>query len=907
MMQRRTLTPRVPAPRSLGAGFRSLGVLLLLALIPTEWVTAQDTEDSAETESSVRGLEDYFPEKRPLGPGARSMEFSPDGAHAAYLYRPRNERRHGSDLWILEASSGEVRRLTSVSVLAPFQASTRKVRDDRIKKAKAEDAKSDATASDASTDEEGEEKEEGSANADSGSGSEDSDEDQDHVHLEDADRVGEDDAEDDDAPRYRGVSSFEWSPLGDELMFSSQGDLYRMKLDGSAPVRLTMTRDSESSVRYLPDASGYTYRRGSSVYRVRFGEDRIEELSPALEGGFSLDDYVLSPDGKALAIRATQGSTFPASDRRVNIASYRDRFMKVREVPRLVSDDPIPPAKTRLYLYSLPDALDEGGRLVRVHEHTITGPRDVLRSMDWAPDSSRLCFAVFSQSTSTWTLHEATLEDGDDDGAEDADPKDDASEDADEETDSDTQEAQGDQPTDPGTPSPRSSDLDGEHEGGTRVLKEILHRGGPNTPRMMTCQYLADSRRIVYLSEESGFRHLHILDSLYETSEPLTRGHGEVYPMKMGTDRTQLFATTTLLDPSCHDVIHIDVESGEMSTLTRGEAVWESVAVSPDGQFVLGTREAYGSLPELHLGMRFGEGDAGFKHRALTDSHAEEASIYTERSPEFFDFENRHGHRIHGLMFKPADLEEGETRPLLVYVYGGPLGVSKQVLEGSYSGSTYGFARYMCEAHGYITCTIDPRGMSGYGALFEKANFEQVGVPQTEDLVDGVRHLVAEHQVDPERVGIHGWSFGGFQTQMCLYTAPETFQVGIAGAGPTEWENYNAWYSTGTIGESRTGQTDLEKYSLLPKAKNLEGQLLLIHGMEDSNVLYQDTVRVYMALLEAGKESLVELFLDPTGGHGLGGHVKTLNRYRKYESFLLRTLGSASESEAGTESDPSDQ
>ena len=141
---------------------------------------------------------------------------------------------------------------------------------------------------------------------------------------------------------------------------------------------------------------------------------------------------------------------------------------------------------------------------------------------------------------------------------------------------------------------------------------------------------------------------------------------------------------------------------------------------------------------------------------------------------------------------------------------------------------------------------------------------------------------------DAERVAIHGWSFGGFQTQMCMYTEPEVFKCGIAGAGPTEWENYNSWYSTGTIGSSREGETDLDKYSLLPLAKGLEGKLLLVHGMEDANVLYQDTVRVYAELLDAGKEALVELFVDPTGGHGLGGHVKSLGRFRKYEEFLLR-------------------
>ncbi|MCH8218075.1 MAG: prolyl oligopeptidase family serine peptidase, partial [Planctomycetes bacterium] len=219
-----------------------------------------------------------------------------------------------------------------------------------------------------------------------------------------------------------------------------------------------------------------------------------------------------------------------------------------------------------------------------------------------------------------------------------------------------------------------------------------------------------------------------------------------------------------------------------------------------------------------------------------------------------------------------------------------------QLARGSYSGSSYLFAYYMAKTHGYVTCTIDPRGVSGYGAKFEKANFEQVGKPQVEDIVDCGKWMIENHGVDSERIGMHGWSFGGFQTQMCLYTEPDFFACGIAGAGPTEWFNYNAWYTTGTIGtrenvtDKKAGESD--KYSLLPIAKNLKAKLLLVHGMEDSNVLYQDTVRVYRELLKAGKETLVELFLDPTGGHGLGGDVKSIGRYRKYEEFLVRVMGS---------------
>jgi dipeptidyl aminopeptidase/acylaminoacyl peptidase len=250
-------------------------------------------------------------------------------------------------------------------------------------------------------------------------------------------------------------------------------------------------------------------------------------------------------------------------------------------------------------------------------------------------------------------------------------------------------------------------------------------------------------------------------------------------------------------------------------------------------------------------------------------------------------------------MFKPDGWSEKSKKkyPLLIYVYGGPLGTTKSVVDGSYRSDSYFFGGYMAHKHGYVTVVIDPRGQSGYGGLFEKANYEQVGKPQVEDLVDGVKHLTEKFNVDNKRVAIHGWSFGGFQTQMCLYTEPDVFQVGMAGAGPTEWENYNAWYTTGTVGPSKKGTPDQKKYSLRPLAKKLKGKLLLVHGIEDTNVLFQDTVAIYRELLKAGKEAHVELFLDPTGGHGLGGDVKTLNKMRKYEEFLLRTIGSEAKDE----------
>lgn len=689
------------------------------------------------------------------------------------------------------------------------------------------------------------------------------------IDTESGDWVGEEDADDRRAPRYVGISSYVWSPNGHEMIFTSAGDLYRMELDGAKITRLTMTNEFEGGADYLPDGSGYTYTRNNALMRVRFGSHLVEQIDPRLPGDENMSRYELSPDGTRAVVVTSKGPSFWTEGRTVNIARYRGRFMEVQTVRRHVSDDPLPTSEWNVYLFEINDTATEQSELAKVFTAKVEGPRDALPSPNWAPDSSRVAFSNFDQHTGQVRILEARFPDR---------PKN--------EEGKEGEESAKEKPAEKGK------------IGEAVVVYQFYHNGGPNTPNMIQPMYLPDSRQMTFITEQSGYRQLHILDPLYQALDQVTTGRFEVYPFDQSEDHRYIFATATKASPAQEDVYKIDLVERTMERLSPIDGDFTSAAVSDDGQHVLGNFVRYGQLRELvYVNV------AKKEQKQITDSHPPVAHEVTEPVPEFFTFNNRHGHELHGVMFKPDGWTKDDKRPLLIYVYGGPLGTRKEVKNGSYSSNAYFFAYYMAKKHGYVTCTIDTRGMSGYGGLFEKSNFEQVGKPQVEDLVDGAKWFAENMGVDAKRVGLHGWSFGGFQTQMCLYTQPGVFAAGIAGAGPTEWENYNSWYTQGTIGETRSGTPDLQKYSLLPLAKNLKDELLLVHGMEDSNVLYQDTVRVYRELLQAGKETLVELFLDPTGGHGLGGDVKTLNRYRKYEEFLLRHLGREVQEETAAEGD----
>ncbi len=834
-----------------------------------------NSQKKKETKKALT-LKDLFPEKSPFGPSASSTSFSKDGRYAAFLYRPRLERRHGSDLYIYDFKSEGMRRLTSATLMANFQESARKVVKDRIEKFKKAKSDAEVTKSKDQENKKQRESKKGNKSKSDQKGGED-----------DSQSVTEKDADDTKSPRYNGIRSYVWHPEKHEILFTSEGDIYHLKLDGSLPSRLTRTQESEGSVRFLPNGSGYLFMRSDSLFRVRFGNPLIEQIDPKLPSTEELRSYQLSPDGERLVLVCRKGENPFSSDRKVKIVNYRGRFAEVKEVNRTVSDDPIVVQEIKLYFYDLRKHENEEGKIELVYVTQLDSPRDAVSTPSWSLDSNHVTFADFHFNDENVAIYTAPFPV---DKPVDAKGKSkQASPDSKSKSKTEDRKSDDEKPGDESSADKKEGEEPQSPSGLAKLQYRFLHFGGPNTPRLIRPQFLAASDKILFVGEQSGFRHLHILDTVYQTVSPLTEGNFEVYFEGLSEDRKIVFATSTKNSPARNMPFRIAIEDKNMEPLSDVQGTYSTVAISQDGTKALGNYVTFGKLREL---VRIDQGRKD-SFRVLTDSHSDRAREVTKPVPEFLTYQNRHGQMLHATLFKPAGWKKTDKRPCLIYVYGGPLGTRHSVVDGSYSSDSYYFAYYMAEKHGYVTMTIDPRGQSGYGALFEKSNFKQVGKPQVEDLVDGVKYVVANYGVDGKRVGLHGWSFGGFQTQMCLYTEPDVFAAGIAGAGPTEWENYNKWYSTGTIDRSAAGKPEQQKYSLLPLAKNLKSKLLLVHGMEDSNVLYQDTVRVYRELIKAGKETLVELFLDPTGGHGLGGDIKRLAKYRKYEEFLTRVLGTS--------------
>lgn len=656
------------------------------------------------------------------------------------------------------------------------------------------------------------------------------------------------------ADLYPGPTQFVWALKADELIFQYRGGLYRWQVGEAAPVALLTTQRDLRIVAYTPDDGGFIYTDDGRVLRARFAQAGAQVLNRDLihpddeQKKYRIVETQISENGRWMSLVARAPVNPPGPDgkpvppptgRQVEIMNYSDRWATAKKVNREVSDDKRTLQPMALYIRQVPAGAEPPRKQpAPVFTHTGGDVWFEMSTVAWARDGSRYAFTTWEREKELLRVYLGNAD-------ENAKPE---------------------------------------------MVLERRGDVGHEVVNVLQPRFTPDGKLLVLTLDETGWRQPYGINVEDKVLRPLVKGEFEAHQVVGFTpDSKAMFVLANQGDAAAMNLFRVDLATGGMTALGAPGEYHRAAVSSFDGRWLSANAGNWAQRPELKLLAA----DGKTASRVLTDSTDKAWSALNLLRPERFHFTNRHGDRIEAYAFKPAGWQASDKRPAVVYVYGGPLNDRHIVEVDSFQNTAYLFGQYMAAKHGYVTIAVDPRGHSNYGRKFSDANWERAGEPQAEDLEDLVKLLPAQFGVDAGRVGLNGWSFGGFQTQYTMYTRPDLFAAGIAGAGPTEWENYNSWYSGRTIGKVDRTKPNLRKYSLLPLARGLKKPLLLVHGMQDPNVLYQDTVNVYRELLDSGKESLVELFLDPDGEHALGGAVKPAGWHRKYEAFWLRNLGRA--------------
>lgn len=393
--------------------------------------------------------------------------------------------------------------------------------------------------------------------------------------------------------------------------------------------------------------------------------------------------------------------------------------------------------------------------------------------------------------------------------------------------------------------------------------------------------WLPDNRTLWFQSEESGFGHLYTLQA-GDRPQALTSGRWEAADPVLSGDGSRFVFRCNREWPGAWEVCERPLGRGEVRELTRAGHV-DGFELSPDGSRLL-LRVSSAHMPP-QLAVAPGEGGA---HQQLTDTRSADFRAFDWLEPEFVRVPSNHGAgEVWSKLYLPRDMEPGRRYPIALFVHGAGY------LQNVHAGWPVYFREQMfhqllTEA-GYVVLDMDFRASSGYGRDWRTAIYRQMGHPELEDYLDGIDYLVANHQGDRDRVGIYGGSYGGFMAFMAMFREPGRFHAGAALRPVTDWAMYNHPYTSNIL---NTPELDPEAYrrsSPIEHVENLQGHLLISHGMIDDNVFYQDSIRLVQRLIELKKHDW-ELASYPLERHAYQHPESWYDQYRRIFELFERAL-----------------
>jgi dipeptidyl-peptidase-4 len=351
-----------------------------------------------------------------------------------------------------------------------------------------------------------------------------------------------------------------------------------------------------------------------------------------------------------------------------------------------------------------------------------------------------------------------------------------------------------------------------------------------------------DSGELVWTSERSGFRHLYVLRGT--ELRPLTEGDWQVDSV-LGVDDAGVTFSGTRDGARERHAYRVPLAGGDVERLTPERGLHD-VTVSKDGSWLVDVHDSRSHAPSVVVRRRSG-GNARTIH---------ESAKVELPAPELHSFPARDGTTLHAALYRPAG-QRGPA-PLVVSLYGGP---HVQYVHDGWAMTVDLRAQYFA-SRGFAVLKVDNRGSARRGVAFESAIHRRMGTIEVSDQVDAVRFACAIGAGDPQRVGVYGWSYGGYMTLLCLARAPEVFRVGVSGAPVTEWEGYDTHYTERYMETPAANPDGYREGSVLTHAAAITGKLLLVHGMIDENVHFRHSTRLLDVLVKANKTPDLLFFPD---------------------------------------------
>ena len=392
--------------------------------------------------------------------------------------------------------------------------------------------------------------------------------------------------------------------------------------------------------------------------------------------------------------------------------------------------------------------------------------------------------------------------------------------------------------------------------------------------------WLGDNRTLWFQSEVSGYSHLYSLDINNGKKHFLTSGHFEVDDARLSRSKKYFYLQAGAENPFEYHYYRLPVTGGKLEKITsmpgRNEAY-----LSPNEQFIAVLYSYSNRIPELYLM----ENKPGARMQQLTHSATKAFLSYPWRDPEIVFFKARDGVQVPARLYKPS--RNPSQKPGVIFVHGAGYLHNVHKWWSEYYRE-YMFNNFLCD-RGYMVLDIDYRGSAGYGRDWRTAIYRHMGGTDLTDQADGAEYLIRDQQVDSTRIGIYGGSYGGFITLFALFKYPDLYRCGAALRAVSDWSHYNQGYTSNILNTPAEDSIAYHESSPIFYAEGLKGELLMFHGVVDSNVLFQDAVRLTQRLIELGKTNW-NLAIYPVESHGFTESSSWADEYKRIFDLFERNL-----------------
>jgi dipeptidyl-peptidase 4 len=386
----------------------------------------------------------------------------------------------------------------------------------------------------------------------------------------------------------------------------------------------------------------------------------------------------------------------------------------------------------------------------------------------------------------------------------------------------------------------------------------------------------------IWTSEKDGYNHIYQYDKTGKLKNQITKGNWEVTNYYGFDEKTGTIYYQSVENGSINrDVYSISLDGKNKKRLTTLIGT-NAATFSPNFEYFINSFSSSKNAPKYTLN----ESKTGKVIKTIVSNEALEAKLTTYNLPtkEFFELTTAKGNKLNAWMIKPKDFDANKKYPVFMYQYSGP---ESQQVNNDWNGTDdYWFM--MLTQQGYIVACVDGRGTGFKGADFKKCTQKELGKFEVEDQIDAAKVIGNYTYVDKTRIGIFGWSYGGFMSSNCLFQGADVFKTAIAVAPVTSWRYYDSIYTERYMQTPQENPSGYDNNSPINHVSKLKGNFLLVHGTADDNVHVQNSMKMVEALVQANKQ--FDWAIYPDKNHGIYGGKTRLQLYTKMTNFLKEKL-----------------